>query len=78
LLLSSHISTPHNGIRLLVARYSVPVLLTLSFYASAYDINDQLSVGGVIAGAAQYQDDDYHTEQGPSGWAYGLRAVAEF
>jgi porin len=38
----------------------------------------QLREGLGLTADIQYQNDDYETGQGPSGWTFGLRAAAEF
>lgn len=56
MLFNRNLSTPRNSIRLFAALQSIPALFMLSLNASAYNINDQFSVGGVLAGAVQCQD----------------------
>ena len=40
----------------LIRRWVAPTLLIAAFPAQAYDVNDQLSIGGILAAAGQCQD----------------------
>lgn len=51
-----HSEIQRKAIKLLTALYTIAAILLLSANASAYDINEKLAVGGVVAGAVQCQN----------------------